>query len=345
MHNLQGPPPLAIDEPLSESELCPDDLLRGQEEAFARDVARLRARSAGFVRCDCPACDGTDVEPIFEKEGFAYVRCGSCRTIYMDPRPSPDIMADYYASSENYRYWASFIFPASEDARRRKIHEPWFARVVDYCTRFGIEKGMLVDVGGGFGTFAEVAVADGSFERVVVVEPTPELAAACRERGLEVIETRVEDVAGRVSGADVVVSFETIEHLFSPREFLHQVKKMIKPGGLLVVSCPNGEGFDIATLGAVSLAVDPEHVNLFNPSSLSLLLEKEGFKPLEVTTPGRLDAEFVRTAVLEGRHSLDGQPLLERILITEWDRLGQPFQNFLAANGLSSHMWATARAR
>lgn len=143
----------------------------------------------------------------------------------------------------------------------------------------------------------------------------------------------------------MIVSFETIEHLFSPSEFLRQVKMMIKPGGLLVVSCPNGEGFDIATLGAVSLAVDPEHVNLFNPGSLSLLLEKEGFETLEVTTPGRLDAEFVRTAVLEGRHSLEGQPLLNRILLDEWDRLGLPFQNFLAANGLSSHMWAAARAR
>ena len=41
--------------------------------------------------------------------------------------------------------------------------------------------GTLVEVGPGFGTFA--ALAREEFERVVAIEPTPELAAACRERG------------------------------------------------------------------------------------------------------------------------------------------------------------------
>jgi hypothetical protein len=38
-------------------------------------------------------------------------------------------------------------------------------------------------------------------------------------------------------------------------------------------------------------------------------------------------------------------PFLRRVLIDEWDRLGWPFQQFLAANGLSSHMWVVARKR
>ena len=31
------------------------------------------------------------------------------------------------------------------------------------------------------------------------------------------------------------------------------------------------------------------------------------------------------------------------VLLDEWDTLGWPFQQFLAANGLSSHMWLAAR--
>src|SRR6185295_16136615 len=97
---------------------------------------------------------------------------------------------------------------------------------------------------------------------------------------------------------------------------------------------PNGEGFDIAELGSTSLAIDPEHVNLFNPRSLPALIEACGLEVLEVTTPGRLDVEFVRTAILEGRVREPSNPFLRRVLIDEWEQLGWPFQQFLSENGL-----------
>ena len=88
-----------VGEPLSEKELCPDDLLKGQEAAFARDVERLKAQRDRFVRVPCPACGQDRAAPAFEKFTFAYVRCGECGTIYMSPRPSPAVMASYYDSS------------------------------------------------------------------------------------------------------------------------------------------------------------------------------------------------------------------------------------------------------
>lgn len=336
---------IEIGQPLSESELCPDDLLRAQEDAFARDIERLLARRAEFVEVSCPACGASDCELGFTKFGFEWVRCSACRTLYMTPRPSPEVMGAYYADSENYRIWADQIFPASEAARREKIHKPWLDRVVGFCRREGVPMGILLEIGPGFGTFAAVATESGHFERVLAIEPTPELVEACRARGVEVIPARVEDVGDEVGPVDVVVSFETIEHLFAPSDLVAQAARFLKSGGLLVLSCPNGEGFDIATLGPEALAVDPEHVNLFNPSSLGGLLGRFGFDVVDVATPGRLDAEFVRTAILEGRYDVSAQPFLSRVLVDEWDRLGWPFQCFLADQGLSSHMWLTARKR
>lgn len=328
---------------LTEAELCPPELLGAQEAAFARDVARLRARHDEFVAVPCPACAADDAGPGIDKWGFAWRGCRGCRTLYMSPRPSPAVMADYYASSENYRCWAASIFPASEAARREKIHRPWLERVVGLAADAGVPTGTLVEVGPGFGTFSALAAESGAFERVVAVEPTPELAAACRERGVEVVERRIEEAADRLPSPDVMVAFEVIEHLFDPAAFVRDCAAALGGGGLLVLSCPNGEGFDIATLGAGSLAVDPEHVNLFNPTSLARLLTTSGFEVVWTGTPGRLDAELVRDAALAGQLDLSGQPLLQRVLLHEWERLGEPFQRFLAEHGLSSHMWMAAR--
>ena len=131
-----------------------------------------------------------------------------------------------------------------------------------------------------------------------------------------------------------------VEHLFEPKKFFSIAARLLSPGGVLVISCPNGLGFDIATLGAQSLAVDAEHVNLFNPTSIRRLGEVCGLVCLEVSTPGRLDAEFVRTAALAGRIDLSSQPFLRRVLLEEWEATGWSFQQFLAAHNFSAHMWA-----
>ena len=330
---------------LSEKELCPDELLRGQEEAFANDIRRLQARRSEFVDVPCPACESSQSTFEFSKHTFDYQQCSRCQTIYMSPRPSPEVMSAYYSNSENYQYWAKHIFPASEQSRRQKLHEPWLDRIVGFCERFGIASRQLVEVGAGFGTFCSVAQQAGAFQSVTAIEPTPEMAQACRDRDVDVIEKRIEDIDGEQLAADVAVAFEVIEHLFQPRQFLHQAATLLQTGGLLVVSCPNGQGFDIATLREQSLAVDPEHVNLFNPNSLSQLVQSCGFEMLEVTTPGRLDAEFVHEAIGRGEYDVSGQPFLKRVLQDEWDRLGWPFQKFLAENGLSSHMWLAARKK
>ena len=141
------------------------------------------------------------------------------------------------------------------------------------------------------------------------------------------------------------MSFEVIEHLFSPRDFLNSCASIMQPGGLLVLTCPNVKGFDIVALKALSDSVDVEHLNYFHPKSLSYLVEECGFETLEVLTPGKLDAELVRKKILSGEFDISSQPFLKQILLDEWERIGADFQQFLADNLLSSHMWIVARKR
>jgi len=331
---------------MRENDIRPDALRAGQRAAYERDLQRLREDLPQFVEVPCPACAAAERTPIFQKYGFQFQSCRLCRTIYMSPRPTPAVMGRYYGNSENYRYWAEHIFPASEDMRREKIHRPMLEYIVAVCERSQVPRNLLVEIGPGFGTFAALAQQSAAFRRVIAIERTPEMAAACRKRGVEIIEQAVEDVSlEQVGQADVVVSFEVIEHLFEPRSYVERCATLVRTGGLLVLSCPNGLGFDVAMLGANAAAVDSEHVNLFNPESLAGLLVRSGFDVLEVMTPGRLDAEFVRAAALEGSFDLSGDPFLSRVLIEDWERLGLPFQQFLAAQQLSSHMRIVARRK
>lgn len=329
---------------LATNDIRPDEFMDEQRDLFASDVARLVAHAADFVVVDCPACGSDRRTPTYEKMGISYVLCGRCQTMYTSPRPLPEHLDEYYRTSENYAYWARVIFPASEGTRRERIFEPRVDALVELCERHGVARDDLIEIGPGFGTFGQAVTERGVFGRVRAIEPTPDLAEACRSRGVEVIESRVEDVdLTRLGGTDVLAAFEVLEHLFDPRGFLASCRDLLRPGGLVVLTCPSGQGFEVGTLGPLSTTVDAEHLNYFNPRSIADLLESVGLEVIEVSTPGRLDADMVRTAVLDGSISVDHDPFLQAVLIDQWEELGGPFQQFLARSSQSSHLWAVAQ--
>ena len=182
------------------------------------------------------------------------------------------------------------------------------------------------------------------FKKVIAVEPTARGAEICRQKGIETIEKPVEEA--KLKNASVITNFELIEHLFCPRVFLSACAQALQKNGLFIVTTPNIKGFDLITLKNLSENVaGVEHLNYFHPKSLSILLEKSGFKVEEFLTPGKLDVELVRIKALSKELDISAHPFLKYILIDEWERIGAKFQKFLAANGLSSHMWVVARKK
>lgn len=329
---------------MTESDIRPQQLMAGQRIAALTDVGRMLSRCSEFVDVACPACGHNEPQPKYIKNGMGYVACTQCQTMYVNPRPPSAVLDWFYKESPNYAYWNKHIFPASEPARRTHIFVPRVDRLLDICHRHGVQTQALLEVGAGFGTFCAELMSRQVFERVVGVEPTPDLARTCRERGIETIEKPVEHIAVEQGGEfDVVASFEVIEHLFSPVDFIRHMARLLRPGGLMMLTCPNGQGFDIETLGPLSTSVDHEHLNYFNPTSLAGLLARCGLDVLESSTPGKLDAELVRNKVLEGAFTLDDQPFLKKMLLDGWAQHGQAFQEFLVARGLSSNLWIVAR--
>lgn len=330
---------------LTENDIRPQRLMAAQAALYLSDVRRLLERQNEFVHVPCPACGSWVFEQAFEKYSLSYVTCSSCATMYVNPRPTPEILEAYYATSENYAYWNRFIFPASEKTRRQRVFRPRAKRLAEICRRHSVRTGVLLEVGAGFGTFCEELQRLKLFDRIIAVEPTPDLAETCRGRGLEVMEQPIEQISLEPGSIDVIASFEVIEHLFSPHDFLQFCARLLPAGGLLVLTCPNVMGFDVRVLQASSSTIDTEHLNYFHPASLSQLLERCGFETIEVATPGKLDAELVRKRILSEEFDVGSQPFLKQVLVDEWERVGASFQRFLANNLLSSHMWIVGRKR
>ncbi|TDA65484.1 MAG: class I SAM-dependent methyltransferase [Clostridia bacterium] len=331
---------------MREEDIRPARLMERYRRLQAEDAAALLSHRDSFAIVPCPACDSWEQEPTFEKGGFNFVTCAECKTLYISPRPTASLLAGYYSRSSSLQYWNDYIFPASEHARRANIFAPRVKRLAELLERFSPSATTLVDVGAGYGTFLEELRKLATVENLIAIEPSPGLAATCRTRGLTVIEKPVEEVARTdlPDEVDVVTCFELIEHLFAPRDFLMVCRSLLGERGLLVLTTPNIQGFDLLTLGPLSDNIGgPNHLNYFNEASLRLLLGRSGFYVIECMTPGELDAEIVHKKVVTGELDLSDQPFLYEVLVNRWEDLHGYFQAFLAEHNLSSHMWVVAR--
>ena len=109
---------------------------------------------------------------------------------------------------------------------------------------------MVIDIGGGFGIFAEEIRAL-SGVAPIVIEPGPDLAAVCREKSLPVVQKFLEDLTlnDLPVGPKAFVSFELFEHLHDPAAFLSKLNELMGSGDLLIFTTLSGTGVDVQLYG------------------------------------------------------------------------------------------------
>jgi len=329
---------------MKEADIRPDRLVRQGLALHKADVRKLTRHKKDFSKVPCPACRSGNYHILFKKDGFGFVNCAECDTVFINPRPTFKMLSEFYRSSMSLKHWNDKIFPASERSRRDHIFIPRVNRVVELCRKYGVAVNVLLDVGAGFGTFCEQIGKLDFFKQIIAVEPCHDLAESCRSKGIRVIEKPIEEVNFDERRIGAVTCFELIEHLYCPGDFLRICSRGMHKGGLLILTTPNIKGFDLSLLGRLSDNIcGPNHLNYFTPDSIKHLLGKCGFKAIDIITPGTLDAEIVRKKILSGKLDVSRRPFLREILIERWESAGVSFQNFLADNSFSSHMWVVAR--
>ncbi len=80
---------------------------------------------------------------------------------------------------------------------------------------------------------------------------------------------------------DVLVSLQVVEHLWDLREFLRDCTRVVRPGGLVVVTTPNRPVFSPG-LGRGERPTNPFHVEEFDAEQLADLLRSAGLVDVEV---------------------------------------------------------------
>jgi 2-polyprenyl-3-methyl-5-hydroxy-6-metoxy-1,4-benzoquinol methylase/ribosomal protein S27E len=324
---------------LKNSEIRPENLIKKQEFFLKKDIKKLLKKKSFFVKITCPVCENKKLDFFLEKNGFIYEFCNLCRTYFINPRPTEKILNNFYKNSLNNKFWAKKIFPISRDRRIKYIHKPRAEYLINIIKKNNKKENfeIYLEIGAGDGSFALEIKKKNFFSNIVLVEPNPECAKICKKMNFTVLQESFQNTVKNFTNIDCVAFFEVLEHVYSPTNFLTDVKKVLRNKGKIFFSCPNGEGFDVSLMQEKSNTIDHEHLNYFNLTSIKILLKKVGFKILSIQTPGKLDLDLIYNSYnnkpcdLKYHHRINWVKNLNL-------KSRNSLQNFVRKNYISSHM-------
>jgi SAM-dependent methyltransferase len=93
---------------------------------------------------------------------------------------------------------------------------------------------------------------------------------------------------------DAVVMSHVIEHVHQPRELLAEVRRIVRPGGRVVIATPNASSFGHRIMRAAWPFLDPpRHLQIFTPPALEATVRAAGFDEVCVCTEIRTAAAML----------------------------------------------------
>lgn len=181
---------------------------------------------------------------------------------------------------------ADFNAPQGRElARRQSVARQRLARISALLGKAAPQT-RVVDVGCSRGQFVAAAIAAGYAAEGV--EPAPRIAEAARAAGVPVRTGLLEDQRFADSTFDALTLFEVIEHLRAPLPLLAECRRVLKPGGILLISTANAESWTAAAMGAhwdyFDMERDGGHISFYNPRSIAQLATTSGFEVARIDT-------------------------------------------------------------
>jgi len=243
---------------------------------------------------------------------FTIVKCRNCGLVYLNPRPSKDLLASHYPTdyyppvqaksrprslkrlSSRLKRWVLedyYGYPLSGGAvwwrpvRKFLLWPDKTWRELKGCYPLPWRgQGKVLDVGCGAGGNLKTLQDQGWEPHGIEIS---EIAAAhARELTKGQIHTGTVESAPFPPGAfDLVLMSHSLEHFPSPVEALRRIHRVLKDDGLLVIHVPNVHSFEFKLFGRWWFQLDPpRHFYHFDRASLTAALVKAGFSTQVVRT-------------------------------------------------------------
>ena len=169
-----------------------------------------------------------------------------------------------------------------------------------------LKPGRLLDIGCGDGEFSyRIRKLGWAVEGLDFDAEAARLAE--QRHGLKVNVCSVEEMAYPDDSFDAVTMNHVIEHLADPLAVLRNVRRILKPGGRLIVVTPNAGSWGLRLFGRNWQALDPpRHIHILSLHALETAVRAAGFEKMQaVLTASRAWSIFAASLSLAERPSAD----------------------------------------
>ncbi len=160
----------------------------------------------------------------------------------------------------------------------------WFRRhevVYHWITANGYAEGTVIEAGCGEGYGADIVRTAGA--QVVAVDYDDAVVGHVRRTypRVQTLKANLVDLPLRSSTADGLISLQVIEHLWDLPTFWAEIRRVVRPGGRVVISTPNRLTFSPGVARGQK-PTNPFHVEEFDAEQLAHMLTAAGFSDVRV---------------------------------------------------------------
>lgn len=223
---------------------------------------------------NCPVCGSPDRDGAFRTKGRLVVTCAECHLQFVDP------MTAAAAEAALEKMGEAFI---QTYIREEPSYRAYFRRKVKDLLRVA-PPGRILDLGCATGVFLDEARRAG-FEEIGV-DVLPGAVAYARDRlGVDARLGALGEMGLSGGHFDAVALFHIIEHVPDPAGLVREVARLLRPGGVLLLTTPDRRGFLARLTGQRWFEYyNEEHLSYFDERSLRRLLTEGEFTIVNLRT-------------------------------------------------------------
>ncbi|MDE2310818.1 MAG: class I SAM-dependent methyltransferase [Betaproteobacteria bacterium] len=234
-----------------------------------------------ITACPVGCSGGLEATQYVLPEG-ALLRCTECGQLFSQ------CTEEWYRKSMEEFDDPQGTLPDERSAERRLRRSRKFLERITALLKQSPADIRLLDVGCSSGAFLGAAARLGF--RAEGVEPAAQAAQTAHAAGLKVRHGLLQDAGFADRQFDAITLFEVIEHLREPLDLLRECRRILRPGGILLVGTGNAASWSVAAMGArweyLHIAKHGGHISFYTPHSTNVLAQRAGFSVADIRTRG-----------------------------------------------------------